>query len=204
MRPIERIAVFAGIALAVVIALSGRDGQNAAIAGTRTSAAGMKIGTVDVYAVAEKMMSAPDLKKLREDTSNSYQVKADAINKDLKDIDSQLSVMPQNDPKVQDLLKVANTKQQEIQKLVQDRQVELERINSQQLIDAYTKIRTATAAVATKMEYSHVMANREYDRQITTTTLSQTLQELLARPIVVGVPADDITKAVMAELKLEP
>ncbi len=204
MRPIERIAVFAGITLAIIIALSGHDGQNAAIARTPSAAAGLKIGTIDIYAVAEKMMSAADLKKIREDISNSYQFKADVINKELKDIDSQLSVMPQNDPKVQDLLKVAQNRQQEIQKIVQDRQIELEKINSQQLIDAYLKIRVAVEAVATKMEYSHVFASREYDRQITTLTLSQTLQELLARPLVKSAQVDDLTKAVTAELKLEP
>jgi Skp family chaperone for outer membrane proteins len=204
MRPIERIAVFAGITLAIIIALSGRDGQNAAIARTPSYAAGIKVGTVDVYAIAEKMMAAPDLKKLREDTSNSYEAKANAINKALKELDDQLKVMPQNDPKVQDLLKDANAKQAEIQKLVQDRQVELERVNSQQLIDAYVKLRVAVETVATKMEYTHILANREYSRQITTVNLSQTLQELLARPIVKGIQADDITKAVMAELKLEP
>lgn len=203
MRPIERIAVFAGITLAVLISLSGRAGQGVAVA-RAPYAAGMKIGTVDVYVLAEKMMAAPDLKKLREDTSASFQVKADAINKELKDIDNQLSVMPQNDPKVQELLKVANAKQQDIQKIIQDRQIELERINSQQLIDAYTKLKVAVETVATKQEYTHIFANRENDRQITTVTLSQTLQELLARPIVKGAQADDITKAVAAELKLEP
>lgn len=204
MRPIERITVFAGVALAVIIALSGRVGQGIAIARTPSYAAGVKLGTVDVYAVAEKLMAAPELKKIREDISNSFETKAAAINKDLKDFDDQLKVMPQNDPKVQEVLKLANAKQQELQKIIQDRQIELERVNSQQLIEAYNKVRTAVETVATKSEYTHIFANREYDRPITTSALSQTLQELLARPVVKGVRTDDITKAVMTELKLEP
>lgn len=205
MRPTERIFVFAGIALALMIALGGRGTQGYALAnGPAPKAAGVKLATVDCYAIAERLMSAADLKKAREDMSNSWQAKADSIAKELKDMDADLAVLPQNDPKVQDLLKRAQTKQQEYQKVTQDRQVDMERINSQQLIDAYLKIRGATEAVATKLEYSHVFCNRERDRAISTVTLSQTLQELLARPLITGNQADDLTKAVMAELKLEP
>jgi Skp family chaperone for outer membrane proteins len=204
MRPIERISVFAGIALAIIITLSGRGTGGYAFAHNTSQAAGIKIATVDIYAIAERIMSAPDLKQAREDLATSWQAKADALSKELKEMDNDLAVLPQNDPKVQDLLKKAQNKQQDYQKLQQDRQVELERINSAQLIDAFNKIRAAVDSVAGKLEYTHVFSNREFDRQITTVTLSQTLQELLARPVIKGNPADDITKAVMAEMRITP
>jgi hypothetical protein len=162
------------------------------------------LGCVDIYIVAERMMASPELKKIREDVSANWGAKADALSKELREMDDSLSVLPQNDPKVQDLLKKAQLKQQDYQKIVQDRQAELERVNSTQLIEAYGKIRTAVEAVAAKMEYTHIFANREYSRPITTFTLSQTLQELLARPIINDQKADDLTKAVMDELKLQP
>ena len=205
MRPIERICVFGGIGAAIIIGLAGRSADSHAYARVGPpSAAGIKIGTVDIYVVAERMMADANLKKIREDASAAWQAKADAINKELKDIDSDLTVLPQNDPKVQEHLKTAQLKQQEYQKIAQERQIELERINSTQLIEAYGKIKAAIDAVATKQEYTHIVANREYDRPITTLTLSQTLQELLARPLVKGVQSDDLTKAVIAELKLTP
>jgi len=205
MRPIERLFVFGGILSAIVIALAGRDSGSAAYAGAASRpAAAPKIGTVDIYVIAEKMMAASDLKKIREDIAAGWQARADIIMKDLKDMDADLAVLPQNDPKVQELLKKAQEKQQEYQKVAQERQIELERVNSQQLIDAYIKIRAAVDAYAAKQEYTHIFANREHDRSITTTTLAQTLQELLARPIIKGSQADDITKAITTELKLDP
>jgi Skp family chaperone for outer membrane proteins len=202
MRPIERVVVFGGLLAAIVLGLAGRYGDSRAVA-SPGYAAGIKIGTVDIYLVAERMMGAADLKKVREDVAANWQAKADAISKELREMDDNLSVLPQNDPKVQELMKKAQLKQQDYQKVVQDRQQELERVNSSQLIEAYGKIRAAVETIGAKMEYTHIIANREYGRPITTFTLSQTLQELLARPIVNDVKADDLTKAVMAELKLE-
>ena len=55
MRPMERLAVYGGIALALIIALSGGGGR-AAAGGPAADA--VKIGTVDVYAIIEKLMGS--------------------------------------------------------------------------------------------------------------------------------------------------
>lgn len=205
MRPIERFLVLAGVAAAILISLSGRanNGRVYANIGERTPAT-IKIGVVDVFVIAEGLMEASDLKKIRTDAYASWQSKADAILKDLQELDTELSILPQNDPKVQDIIKRAQVKQQDYQKVLSDRAADLERINSSQLVEAYSKIRSAVEAVAQRDGYSHVFSNREYTRRITTTTMSQTLQELLARPIVNAGQIDDLTKTVMAELKIGP
>ncbi len=205
MRPIERIVVLGGVLAAILISLAGRVGDSRAFAAPTTVAPGpMKFGTVDVFVVAEALMEAPELKKMRTDAVSTWQAKSDSINKELKELDTDLSILPQNDPKVQDIMKKVEIKRQDYQKLVQDRMADLERINSTQLIDAYGRIRAAAEKVAAQQEYTHVFSSREYARQITTTSLSQTLQELLARPIINGGQVDDLTKAVLAELKVAP
>ena len=48
-----------------------------------------------------------------------------------------------------------------------------------------------------------MFSNRSFDRNLETNTLNATLQEFLARPILKGNPADDLTDQVTKELKLD-
>lgn len=203
MRPIERFLVLGGVAAAILISLSGRMSDGRAYASVENRApAATKFGVVDIFVLAEGLMEVNELKKIRTDAYASWQAKADAIMKDLQELDTELSILPQNDPKAQDILRRAQVKQQDYQKVLSDRGADLERINSSQLIEAYGKIRAAAETVAQRDGYSHIFSNREYTRKITTSTMSQTLQELLARPIINAGQTDDLTKTVMAELKI--
>ena len=176
--------------------------RNAAIADS-TSADTYKIGTVDVYVAIEKIMAKDDMKKAREDTSALWQSKAQAIEKEMKQLEDTFKVLPKDNPQLDDLTKQAQAKQAEYQKVAQERQQDLERLNASQLIESYKRVREATNAVAQRLGYTHVFCNRSFDRPMETVTVATTLQELLARPLVVGIAADDITKPVLGELKLE-
>ena len=201
MRPIERIAIFGGLALAIILALSAAPGRNTALA----SGSGLdtfKLGTVDVYLAIEKIMAKDDMKKVREDTAALWKQRADTIEREMKQLEDTFKVLAQNDPQLPDLNRQAQAKQAEYQKLAQERQQDLEKINSAQLIESYKRIREATVAVADRLGYSHILCNRSFDRPMETVTVATTLQELLARPLVKGVQADDITDAVVKELNL--
>ena len=200
MRPTERLVVFSGIIVAIVLALGPRDGGNRALAGQ--GAENYKLATVDVYWAAEKYMGTEDLKKKRDDAVAMWQSKAQSIEKDLQQLEDNFKVLPPNDPQVPELQKQAQAKQQEYQKLAQDRTQDLEKINSGQLIEAYKKIREASDAVASRQGYTHVFCQRGWDKQIETVTVVTTIQEMLARPLIKGIATDDITNAVLAELKL--
>jgi Skp family chaperone for outer membrane proteins len=204
MRRIERIAVFGGLLAAIGLALSAHNPGSAAVAGPAPMADGVRFATVDAYLIVEKLMLQPEPKKARDDIAANWQAKASAIEKDLQNMERDLKVLPQNDPHAQEILQQAQAKQQEFQKLQQDRAQDLERINSQQLVQFYKQVRDSSAAVGERLRYTHVLNNRSFDKAIETNTVAATLQEMLARPVMVGVPADDITKQVMAELKLEP
>jgi Skp family chaperone for outer membrane proteins len=202
MRPSERMLVFGGLVLAIVLSLTAGPGRNTAVAGDAGTET-LKVGTVDVYVAIEKMMAKDDMKKAREDTTAVWQKKAEAIEKEMRQLEDAFKVLPPNDPQIADLNRQAQAKQAEYQKIAQDRQQDLEKINSAQLIESYKKVREATNAVGERLGYTHVFCNRSFDRPMETVTLATTLQELLARPLVRGIAADDITKPVMAELKLE-
>lgn len=204
MRPIERVLVFGGVCAAIVISLAGRAGEGRAYASGVPMAAEIRIATIDPYVVSEAMMDDPGLKKIRTDATTAWQARVDAIKRDLEEFDRDLSILPQNDPKVQDTLKKVELKRQDYQKTMSERQADLERINSTQLIDSYKKVRATVEQIAKRQGITHVFSNREYTREITTSTISLTLQELLARPIVNAGQVEDLTKQVMDEMKLKP
>jgi hypothetical protein len=156
-----------------------------------------------MYWVMERLMATEPWKSKRDDTVKVWQTRADAIDKDLKELEDQFKVLPQNDPQIPAIQQKAQDKQAEMQKLAQDRQQDLEKLNSAQLVDAYRKVREAANAVAERLGYTHVFSQRGFDRVIETVTVATTLQELLARPLVRGVAADDLTPQVLTEMKLD-
>ncbi|MFN0131665.1 MAG: OmpH family outer membrane protein [Phycisphaerales bacterium] len=205
MQRIERIVVLGGVVAAILIALGGQVGSGRALAWSPAAgnADPVKIGIVDMYWVIEKIMAKDEYKKAREDVAGTWNRKAQEIEKQLKEMDSTLQVLPQNDPQVQTVLKQAQDKQAEYQKVQSDRQQELEKLNSGQLIDTYKMVRETASKVGARMGYTHVFCNRSTERTITTSTVGATLQELLARPLIHGgTGADDLTNAVLQELKL--
>ena len=202
MRPTERIVVFGGIIAAILLALTVRESGSRALAGPPQADA-FKLGTVDVYLVIEKLMATEDLKKKREEAATIWENKAAALQKDLQQLEDSFKVLPQSSPQIPEIQKQAQDKQAELQKVAQDRQQDMEKMNSGQLIDAYKKVRDAGSAVGERLGYTHVLSQRGYDKPIETATVATTIQELLARPLVRGIPADDLTKAVLKELKLE-
>src|SRR5690348_941300 len=80
MRRFERVAVFGGVVLAILIALGSRSGGAAAMARTpdRRADQDFRLATVDIYTAIEKIMSRSDLKKAREDVASAWQAKAHA------------------------------------------------------------------------------------------------------------------------------
>jgi Skp family chaperone for outer membrane proteins len=164
----------------------------------------VRIATVDIYLVSERIMQQERYRRAREQGDEGYQRQLTAIEDELRQMETRLQTLNQNDPQAQQIYTRAQALQTDYQRLQQERQQELERINSRQLIDAFTQTRGAAAEVARRGGYTHIISNRQFDRPIETTTVGATLQEMLARPILIGIPQDDLTEAVLAELRLDP
>jgi Skp family chaperone for outer membrane proteins len=202
MRTHASIALF-GLAAAVLgLGVALRDG-GAALGQPAPAAAALRIATVDVYAVIEKVLQRPEYKKAQDDLKAKWDPKLEGLQSDFKKIDSDLQVLPQSDPKFQDVLKAGRDKQAEYDRAIQERQTEYEALSSSQLVNAYGVVRDAANKLATTKGYTHVFVNRPPERAINSTSLGNTLQEFLARPIIKSPAGDDLTKDVAADLKVE-
>lgn len=161
-----------------------------------------RIATADIYAVVEQLLKRDEYKKTNDELKAKWTTRLEGLQKEISKLESDLQVVPQSDPKYQDIFKVGQTKQAEFDRLYQDQLKEFESLSSKQLIDAYGKARDALNKIADAKGYSHVLATRSPDRVIQSTNLGNALQELLARPVVKCPPGDDLTKALADEMKV--
>lgn len=179
-------------------------GASGATGGGQPAAGGpVRIATVDIYAIVEKLMQRPDYKKAQDDLKAKWDPKLEAIQKDFSRIDADLQMIPQNDPKYAQVIKAGRDKQAEYDKAVQDRQGEFEGLSARQLTESYSTARDAASRIAERQGYTHVFANRPPERAINASTLGASLQEFLARPLIKSPTGDDLTKAVASELKVD-
>jgi Skp family chaperone for outer membrane proteins len=165
--------------------------------------AAMRIATVDTFDIAQKMMNAPELVKTRNDADATWQPRLQAIEEAARQIDERLRTLQQTDPQVQQLFQQRQAKVQEYQALLEQRQQALEKSNSDQLIEVYLQLRAAVGEIAAARGYTHVLSTGSANRHIDTVTVADTLQQVMARPVLVYPAGDDITGAVIEKLGIQ-
>ena len=164
-----------------------------------------RIATVDVFALAERMMNAADLTTPRDALDNRFRPQLENIEQEVQRIDTRLQQLQNtpNDPQVRTLIQQRQTRAEEYQNLVQSHQQEREQLIAGQVEGIYTRIREATQRIAASRGYTHVMSSRSADRRMNAATAADALQDMLARPVLVAPTGDDLTSAVAGELEVD-
>lgn len=195
------MAFLGGVAAVALMFGSARLGGSSALAQPAGGAVvPVRVATIDPFIVIEKLMTAAEPTQTRERVVATFDDKLRALEADLQGLERELQGLAANDPKSSDIVARGQAKQTEYQQLQTQRQTELERVNSNQLIESYGRVSETAARIATERGYTHVVASRNPSRPITTTTIAATLQELLARPVMKSMPGDDLTAAVAGAL----
>jgi Skp family chaperone for outer membrane proteins len=165
----------------------------------------MRLATLDIYILSEKVMNRAELLKPRETIDARYQQQLQALEKQVQDIDARLTALERTpqDPQVRPLFEQRQAKVEEYQQAVQKLNQEKEELLASQLGSVYREVRQVAAAVAQRQGYSHVISNRRLDDATKAVTAGDALQDMLARPALVFPAGDDLTEAVAAELKVD-
>lgn len=208
MKNVERVVVFSGLAISIALGLGYRGVGTPAVANsaaTSVVADGAKIATVDVLAVVERLASSDRYTPAREQKAKSLAAPIEQINKELDTLRTEITAIPdfQNNAEAQPKIQQFQQKSQNLETLRQTAQNELESFNVAQLQEAYKIAIDTTNAIAGTRGYTHVFATKPFDAKMTSINVNGVLQEMLARPVVRTNPADDLTDAVIKELKLE-
>jgi Skp family chaperone for outer membrane proteins len=194
--------------------LAGLAALSAWTAGTATAQDGaqpaaatstIKMATLDIFSLAERMMNRDDLKAPRTAIDEKYRPQFQSVEQRVQDLNARLQQLERtpSDPQVRPLLEQREQAFQQYQELMQQSQGEKEALNATQLGAVYREIREAAQAHAQRNGFSHVVANRSAERAVQPATVGDALQDMLARPMIVAPAGDDITAAIATTLNVD-
>lgn len=188
-------AVLAFVAGTYLPAATAREQPPVAAAHSATS----KIGTIDALAVIAALLPSEKFKPAREAFETEQRARLDKNKGEMEEIQKKYAALPDNSPERAALAQEFNGKRE----LEQQVQVAYEKFNTVQVADAYKLVLAAANAVAEQQGFTHVIATRTDPTLVRSENTSGAIQEILARPMLRAPSSDDITSAVMKELKVE-
>lgn len=207
MRKAERAFIYVGLAAALMLGLGWRGPGRPAYAGElipvrQPSGGAMRLATADMLKIVEKMVKSDRYAPAREAFNKELTTKLEAMAGDLQALRAQIQASPQNAPETQTLMQNFQARGQEFEQARNEAANRSDEFNARQIAEAYKLVVETVEAQAKKAGYTHVLATRSGPPVLKSSNIAGTVQEMLARPLVVGQAADDLTKVVMDELKL--
>lgn len=161
-----------------------------------------RFATCDVYKIAERLMKQDKYSASIKNAKAEAEARLEPMAKELEALRNKINAAggPKADPEGTQLYQ---QKQQAIVQAQSTAEREFDRFTSQTNHAAYLAVIDAAQIVATARGYTHVLATRPADSGSGPETALQFTLGVLARPAVIFPTDDDLTEAVMAELKLE-
>jgi len=203
LRNAERVALYAGLTVAIVLGLSANSGTRVEAQNSGGMSAATRLATADVLSVAERIIQGSEYV-----TGRDMQVQT--LNKPLKDMRDQLQALQAryqglapNSPDRETVQKEFQALQGQYQEKDREAVAQVEQFNTFQVAKAYAQVVEAAEKMGGDLGYTHVIATRTGKPEIRSSNVPGAVQEMLARPIIKGVAADDLTERLMKEFKVE-
>lgn len=198
MKNAERVLVYSGLVVALALGLGWRGQTPTSVAlaqDARLAAAPLKIGTVDMVELVERLYGRDALAADR----TASEAKLRELQDTLTGMQQRISQMQQGTPEFQREAQAFQAKQQALQEGAN----QYEALKATQVGESYAAVRAAADAVAARLGYTLVFASRPPALPMAAGSVPAAVNEMLARPVVRRIDADDITEAVKAELKID-
>ncbi len=198
----ERLFIYGVlVALSLVVirtqADAGTVGEARAAGHAVAEPAPAKVATCDVYAVIQVLVESERYKPSRVAEQDKARTQLKEMAEGIRGLETQLKSMDPKDEKTLEVFRDINTKKQQFQ----ERQSELDEFLGNQFVTAYEEVRKAADAVGEKKGYTHVIASRKAGEK-PSSNMDLITQQILSRPVLRSPPGDDLTEAVLGELKL--
>lgn len=208
MRKGERVFIYGGLTAAILLGLGWRGPDRHAMAAApvfgmpETQDGTMKLATVDILKIVEKYVKSDRYAPAREAFNKDLTAQLEKLRGELESLRTQIQSSPQNAPETQGLIQNFQQRGQEFDMERQKAMAASDEFNARQIAEAYRLVAEIVLAHAQTGGYTHVLASRGGPATLKSTNIAGTVQEMLARPLVKGNLADDLTKGVLDELKL--
>lgn len=207
MKTNERVLIYGGLAVAILLGVAGRApdaGMSRAVAaGSGLAADAPRIATVDVLSLVERMILTDQYKSQRDGFEAEEAKKLQPLAEELKKMQEEAKDLKEESDRFKALNKTFLEKNASFQQLRGDATSQLEAFNTRQVGEAYRLILDAATQMADGLGYTHVIASKTGAVALASKNIPGAVQEMLARPVVKGVAADDLTERLMKSLKLD-
>lgn len=201
---VERIALYAGLALALGLGLGLRESRPALAQNAAGQAApAIRLATVDVLGIAEKIVGGEKYRTSRDAYAAGLTKPLQDMANELKAMQEKYATLATDSPERKPLEEQFTAKSQAMQAAQQKAQISDEQFKAQQVAEAYRLVIEAADKLGTELGYTHVLATRSGPASIRSDNVPGAVQEILARPLVKGVPADDLTERLMKAMGVE-
>jgi Skp family chaperone for outer membrane proteins len=199
MRRIERLCIYSGLAVAIGLGLGLRLPQNTANA-TAAAQEDRLIAVVDVVQLLEDALQTEEYNAPREQLRTSLISQIETAQQQLVDLQSELQLTPQSDPRFAQMVNDFQSKQGALQQLSQSAAVQFDQLAATQAAEVYQKIHTAAGEIGAAEGYAYVVASRVPSQFTNAQNLANVTQQIIARPIIHGGAGRDLTAKVRAAL----
>ncbi|CAG0954823.1 hypothetical protein PHYC_00404 [Phycisphaerales bacterium] len=208
VRNAERLTVFAGLALAITLGVTAHQttpavAQNSSSAG----AAPIRLATADILGVTDRLLQTDKYisahRTHAETLNRTLALATDPMKIELENLSTQYRSLADSSPERTKIEEAFNEKKKQFDNETQRALMQDEIFKASQAGEVYRLVAEAADTMGTDLGYTHVVATRSGPIAIRSNNVSGVLQEMLARPVIKGIAADDLTERLMKRFGLE-
>lgn len=162
-----------------------------------------KIATVDALSIVARMLESDAYKQPNLAHAEKFDSELRKMLQELESIRNRALAEPENAETRKALEAEFVEKNTKFEQARATAQQAVEQFNADQVSEAYRLVCEAANALSQTAGYSHVFVSRMASQPIKSNTVAGAVQEMLARPLVRNVPADDLTEQLVRSFKLD-
>ncbi|HVZ93607.1 MAG TPA: OmpH family outer membrane protein [Phycisphaerales bacterium] len=201
MKSFERIALWAVVCLALVVALSAGVGRGASA--SLPDSGSPKIAVCAVVKIADDLMDSDRFKPARTEFEETLRKdKLNPLEEQGKELETKLRGMPRDDPDFaanrDRFMRLQREYAQTQQEIIQ----QVEKKVAEQLSEAYGMARASAIAIAEQKGFDFVFASTGAEEELKKDTPLALVRDMLSRPVLKCPKGADITDDVREDLKL--
>jgi Skp family chaperone for outer membrane proteins len=198
------VAAVAGAGL-LVLSPVGAIAQPAAAPAAAPAGSASRVATVDVYKISARLVGTDIYIKKMEARRDELKKRIDPMDKELRDLADRLKAFgPDNkSPEADAAAKMFQAKQQDLLKLSQGLDREMDTFVTLTNFEAYQQVVREAQALAKAKGFTYLIASRPSDDTTPPASAGAFMQSIMSRPVLMS-PADaDLTAELFKLLKLE-
>ncbi|MEM1185086.1 MAG: OmpH family outer membrane protein [Planctomycetota bacterium] len=195
----ERIFVYLAALIALAAGLGSLAIDRPAIASSVSSS---RVATVNVLELMQESMQQPSFLTERESLAQGFTAEVEQAEAEIQRLQQEIQLAGPTSPQSGALRQQYQIAAQTLQQIGQRAQGEFQQLSARQAALAYENVHAAADRVAANEGYELVFASNRDGAIQAAENLTAVTQEILARPLLFGAIADDVTPMVRAELGL--